>query len=212
MTPSFFISAIGTDCGKTIASAVLVQALQADYFKPIQSGDLDASDSLRIRELISNPISRIWPETYRLSEAMSPHASAKRDGLEISLENIKLPETRRPLIVEGAGGLLVPLNDRPDFIGDLILRLKLPLILVVNFYLGSINHTLLSLAYLRFMDIPLHGIIFSGTINEDSKAIILQSVPDLKTLHIPHFEEVNASEIRTYCLQNKSQIDDFIRA
>src|ERR1035437_7015786 len=108
---SFFVTGIGTDVGKTIASAILVEALSSDYWKPIQAGELDNTDSMKIRSLISNKKSVIHPETYRLSLPMSPHAAALADKIKINIKKIILPKTTNTLIIEGAGGLMVPLSD-----------------------------------------------------------------------------------------------------
>lgn len=167
----FFVTGIGTEVGKTIVSAVLTEALEADYWKPIQSGDLDNTDSMKIERWISNPHTRIHPERYRLNQPLSPHASAALDGVEIKVSDFELPRTDRPLIVEGAGGLLVPLSLQETML-DLIEHLQLPVILVVRHYLGSINHTLLSLEVLRVRGIELVGIVYNGVENEASEQAI----------------------------------------
>jgi dethiobiotin synthetase len=166
-----FITGIHTGIGKTITSAVLVEKLQADYWKPIQSGDLETSDTITVQSLISNEKSAFHPETYRLSKPFSPHKSAELDNIKIELSNFILPETANQLIIEGAGGLMVPLNDT-DLMIDLIDKLKADVILVVQHYLGSINHTLLSLAMLKSRDISLIGIIISGKRDEFSEQAI----------------------------------------
>lgn len=167
----FFVTGIGTEIGKTIASAVLTEALEADYWKPIQSGDLDNTDSMKIKRWISNPHTCIHPERYRLNQPLSPHASAALDGVEIKVSDFELPKTDRPLIVEGAGGLLVPLSLQETML-DLIEHLQLPVILVVRHYLGSINHTLLSLEVLRVRGIELVGIVYNGVENVASERAI----------------------------------------
>lgn len=167
----FFVTGIGTEIGKTIVSAVLTEALEADYWKPIQSGDLDNTDSMKIERWISNPHTCIHPERYRLNQPLSPHASAALDGVEIKVSDFELPRTDRPLIVEGAGGLLVPLSLQETML-DLIAHLQLPVILVVRHYLGSINHTLLSLEVLRVRGIVLAGIVYNGLENVASEQAI----------------------------------------
>lgn len=167
----FFVTGIGTEVGKTIVSAILTEALAADYWKPIQSGDLDNTDSMKIERWISNPHTRIHPERYRLNQPLSPHASAALDGVEIKVSDFELPKTNRPLIVEGAGGLLVPLSLQETML-DLIEHLQLPVILVVRHYLGSINHTLLSLEVLRARGIALAGVVYNGVANEASERAI----------------------------------------
>src|ERR1041385_3043150 len=146
-----FVTGIGTGIGKTIVSAALVEKLKADYWKPIQSGDLDKSDSLSVKNLISNSITKIHPESYRLTQPFSPHKSAAIDGIIIDPDAIQLPKTNNALIVEGAGGLMVPLNNE-FLIIDLIKKLGIEVILVSQNYLGSINHTLLSIYALKNYD------------------------------------------------------------
>ncbi len=155
------LHANGTEIGKTVVSAIVVEALQADYWKPVQSGALEDSDRETVRRLISNPVSQFHPETYRLREPLSPHAAAALDGVEISLNAFTLPHTSNHLVVELAGGLMVPLNDQ-DLMIDLVKQLNLPVLLVSKHYLGSINHTLLSVEALQNRLIPILGIVFNG--------------------------------------------------
>lgn len=168
----FVVAGIGTEIGKTIVSTILVEALQADYWKPIQSGALEDSDTEAVRRLISNSGTQFHPEAYRLTEPLSPHAAADIDGVHISLDNIVLPQTSNALVVELAGGLMVPLNERELNI-DLVQRWGLPVILVSRNYLGSINHTLLSIDACRSRDIPILGIIFNGPTVTSSESFIL---------------------------------------
>eukprot|EP01136_Pigoraptor_vietnamica_P028761 Opistho-1_new@86601 len=144
MAHTYFITGIGTGIGKTITSAVLTEKLKADYWKPIQSGDLDQSDSLTIHSLLSNSQTVVHPEVYRLTQPLSPHLSAKLDGITINLDQFYLPETANHLIVEGAGGLMVPLNDEA-LILDLIKHLGIEVSVVSQNYFGSINHTMLTI-------------------------------------------------------------------
>lgn len=170
MNNSYFITGIGTGIGKTIVSAVLTAKLKADYWKPIQSGDLDISDSLFVKHLVSAE-TVIHPESYRLSQPLSPHLSARLDGISITLDAIKTPKTNNHLIIEGAGGLMVPLNDR-ELILDLIKSLAVKVIVVSQNYLGSINHTLLTLELLKANQIDIAGLIFNGTENPESEQYI----------------------------------------
>ena len=156
-----FVTGIGTDVGKTVVSAVLVEALKADYFKPIQCGDLDNSDSMRVRSLIGNTRSVVHQEHHRLKGFKSPHAAAKEEDLKIAVEDIELPDTDNKIVIEGAGGLMVPLNDR-EMVIDLISHFNAETVLVSQNYLGSINHTLLSVELLRSRGLNITGIIFNG--------------------------------------------------
>ena len=189
-----FVSGIGTGIGKTMVSAVLVEKLKADYWKPVQSGDLDKSDSFSVKNLISNKDSKIHPETYKLTQPYSPHKSAAIDKLSIEPEKIILPQTNNRLIIEGAGGLMVPLTDNFLMI-DLIKKLNVPVVLVSQNYLGSINHTLLSIQVLKQYEIPIKGIIFNGVKDIYSKEFILQYTEVALLGHIPQYKEVDKKAI-----------------
>lgn len=166
-----FITGIGTDVGKTVASAIVTQALEADYWKPVQAGDLELSDTHKVRARVANEKSQFHPNAYALNTPASPHLSAELDGITIDLKKIKEPQTNNHLVIEGAGGILVPLNDT-DCIIDLI-RLDYKVIVVSRHYLGSINHTLLTIEALQHRNIPVAGIIFSGDENQATETIIL---------------------------------------
>lgn len=169
---AYFIAGIDTNIGKTIVSAILTEALEADYWKPIQSGDLTNSDSDKLKALISNSKTALHPNAYALQEAASPHYSASLENIHIDLTSIHLPKTENHLIVEGAGGLLVPLNDK-DLLIDCIQNLGIEVILVIKNYLGSINHSLLSIEALKARKIPVRGLIFNGPTNAASEDYIL---------------------------------------
>ena len=166
-----FITGIGTDVGKTIASAIVVEALEADYWKPIQAGDLDHSDSHKVKALVANNKSVFHSNGYALNTPASPHLAAQLDGITIELKQIKEPKTKNHLVIEGAGGILVPLNDEQCII-DLIQK-DYKVIVVSRHYLGSINHTLLTIEALKNRKIALAGIIFSGDENKATESIIL---------------------------------------
>ena len=175
MNAPLFVTGIGTEIGKTVAAAILVEALKADYWKPVQSGDLDYTDSHKIEQWTTQS-GTIHPEGFRLNTPMSPHESARIDGVKIALSDFRLPTTTNGLVVEGAGGLLVPLNEKA-LIADLIPILGLEVVLVVRHYLGSINHTLLSISYLKERVYPVKGIIFNGTSVPSSESAIEQHSP-----------------------------------
>lgn len=164
-----FVTGISTEVGKTMAAAVLVEALQADYWKPVQAGDLENSDSHKIRNLVSNSRTVIHPNAYALNTPMSPHAAADIDQVSIDLGRIVLPRTENHLIIEGAGGLLVPLNGK-DTILDLISP-EYKVVVVSRHYLGSINHTLLTLRVLTEKGFKPY-ILFSGNRHPSTEAII----------------------------------------
>jgi dethiobiotin synthetase len=191
----FFLTGIHTDAGKTVTAAFLQQALDADYWKPIQAGDLDFGDTDRVKAWSGAPPERFHPIRHALRTPASPHYAAQLDDVAISLEDFVLPETaNRPLIVEGAGGLLVPINDQETVL-DLMAHLNLPVILASRHYLGSINHTLLSIAVLRERKIPIAGLIYSGGNSPETVRIIGEQSGLWPMAELPEFEEVNAGAI-----------------
>ncbi|TSE10119.1 dethiobiotin synthase [Aquimarina algiphila] len=164
-----FITGISTEVGKTIASAIVVEALQADYFKPIQAGDLEFSDTDKVRTLVSNSISKFHKNSYALKTPMSPHAAAEIDNIVIDLDKIKPPNVNNDLVIEGAGGLLVPLNDTKTILD--IIKPDYKVIVVSRHYLGSINHTLLTIQVLKEKGYNV-SIIFSGDEHKTTEDII----------------------------------------
>lgn len=190
-----FITGIGTNIGKTVVAAILVEKLHADYWKPIQSGDLEQSDTLTVKNLITNKESVFHPEAYQLTQPFSPHKSADLDHVVIDPLKFKLPKTNKPLIIEGAGGLMVPLNNNFLMI-DLIKQLETDVILVSKNYLGSINHTLLSVEALKFRQIPIKGIVFNGETDRYTESVI-KEYTGLDILgHLPDLTPVNQTSIR----------------
>ena len=166
-----FITGISTDVGKTIASAIITEALEADYWKPVQAGDLDNSDSHKIQNYISNDKSVIHENSYKLNTPASPHLAAEKEGITIDLKNIIEPKTKNHLVVEGAGGVLVPLNSS-DFVIDLV-QSDYKIIIVSRHYLGSINHTLLTIEAIKNRGLTIAGIIFNGNENKATENLIL---------------------------------------
>ena len=166
-----FITGISTDVGKTIASAIITEALEADYWKPIQAGDLDNSDSHKIQNYISNDKSVIHENSYKLNTPASPHFAAEKDGITIDLKIILEPKTKNHLVVEGAGGVLVPLNNN-NFVIDLV-QPDYQIIIVSRHYLGSINHTLLTIEAIKNRGLSIAGIIFNGNENKPTESLIL---------------------------------------
>jgi dethiobiotin synthetase len=190
-----FITGISTDVGKTIASAIITEALEADYWKPIQAGDLNDSDSHKIQRYISNGKSIIHENSYQLNTPASPHLAAELDGITIDLKNIIEPKTNNNLVVEGAGGVFVPLNET-DYVLDLI-QPDYKVIVVSRHYLGSINHTLLTIEALKNRGINIAGIIFNGNENRPTESIILNTT-QLKCIgrieEEPYFDQNVISE------------------
>jgi dethiobiotin synthetase len=202
---NYFVTAIDTDSGKTLASAILSEMLEADYWKPVQAGL--PRDSETVKALISNAKTRIHPEQYLLKTPASPHASAKIDGININLSDFKLPVADN-LVIEGAGGCLVPLNEN-DFVIDLIQELGAPVIVVADLYLGSINHTLLTLEALKARKLPIKGLIFNGDSNPESERIILKHHSSIRLLlNIKKEPGINADVVKTYAIKLKSNWND----
>jgi len=170
MPKTFFITGIGTEVGKTIVASIVTEAIEADYWKPIQAGDLDNSDSHKVKKLVSHKKAQFFDNSYALNTPMSPHAAAEIDRIKIEVKKIKRPETKNDLVIEGAGGLMVPLNDK-EVIVDLISKDDV-VILVSRHYLGSINHTLLSIEALKSRGIDKIGIVFSGNEHPTTEAAI----------------------------------------
>ncbi len=202
MKNSFFVTGIGTDVGKTVCCAILCELFGADYWKPVQSGS--ETDASRIRHLVSSKIT-IFEERYALTQPLSPHAAAAIDKVEIGLEDFQVPEFQRTLIIEGAGGLLVPINKKGFTIADLIKHLNQEVILISKHYLGSINHTLLTIEALKSREIPIKGIIFNGQELPQTEEII-EKISGVKTLFsIPEFESIDKQSITNFANKLKEE-------
>ena len=202
-----FITGISTDVGKTIASAIIVEALQADYWKPIQAGDLEHSDTHKVQSLVSNTQSHFHSNSYALQTPASPHLAAAIDGITIAMNEIQEPKTNNHLVVEGAGGILVPLNETKSVV-DLI-QPDYKVIVVSRHYLGSINHTLLTIEALQNRKIQVAGIIFSGDENTSSESIILSrtAVPFIgRIAQEPYFDTNVISEYAELFRENLLKI------
>jgi dethiobiotin synthetase len=192
---NYFVTGIDTDSGKTIACAILCEALHADYWKPVQAGF--PRDIETVKELVSNSSTVFHNEAYLLTVSASPHAAAKIDGKTIRITDFEVPQTDNSIIIEGAGGCLVPINDE-HFMIDLPTRFQWPVILVADLYLGSINHTLLTVEAIKKRNLDLKGIIFNGESNPESERIILlhSAVPCL--LRISKEDFITKEIVRDY--------------
>jgi dethiobiotin synthetase len=200
---NYFVTAIGTDCGKTFFSAVLCEALKSDYWKPVQAGLPRDADT--VKNLLTNTISKIQSETFILNTPSSPHAAAKLDGVTIELESFKIPQTTNHLVIEGAGGCLVPLNDH-DFVISLAKKFDAEVILVSSLYLGSINHTLLTADYLIRQKFSVKGIVFNGPPNPESEDIILKHTGFPCLLRMQQESTITREVVAKYAEQLKNNI------
>lgn len=166
---TYFITGISTDVGKTVASAIITEALEADYWKPIQAGDLDNCDTMKVERLVSNSKSKFHPNSFALNTPMSPHAAAEIDAISVEVSKIKRPETTNNLVIEGAGGLLAPINNTETIL-DLIKPTD-KVIVVSRHYLGSINHSLLTINALKEKGFQV-AVLFSGDAHPSTESII----------------------------------------
>lgn len=190
-----FVSGIGTGIGKTLIAALLTEKLKADYWKPVQAGNLDDTDTDFVKRLVSNTQSVFHPERFRLTAPMSPHAAAEIDGVEIKLSDFKIPETTNNLVIEGAGGLMVPLSNELLII-DLIKHINAEVVLVSQNYLGSINHTLLSAEALKSRNINVTGIVFNGETYPQGEQIILQRTGLRCLARVPQIYDISRESIK----------------
>lgn len=200
----YFITGIGTEIGKTIVSAIVTEALQADYWKPIQAGDLEYSDTHKVKELISNPQTVFHPNSFSLKTPMSPHAAAEIDGVEISAARIIEPHTQNDLVIEGAGGLLVPISDT-ETIADII-KPDHKVIVVSRHYLGSINHTLLTIEALKNRNLNCIGIIFNGMENKSTEEVIQKMTGLPVLLRIREEETFNKEIVGRYAEELRKEL------
>jgi malonyl-CoA O-methyltransferase len=201
----FFITGTDTGVGKTVSAAVLTLALQACYWKPIQSGLADDRADLEyVREWTGLSDAHFMPTNYNLQASLSPDQAAVLENITIDLKTCVPPRQHRPLIIEGAGGLYVPLNNEASQL-DLMKQLGLPVIIVSRGTLGTINHTLLTIHMLRQWGLAIQGIIFSGKLHLPSQAAI-EKWGSVKTLfHIPYFENMTRTNLASWVMENKSQ-------
>jgi dethiobiotin synthetase len=193
----YFVTGIGTEIGKTIVSAIFTEALRADYWKPVQAGDLENTDSMKVKRLISNTESIIHPEAHLLTQPMSPHAAAEIDNVQLSWTSMNLPKTKGDLIIEGAGGLMVPINST-ELMLDFASMHDFEVILVSRNYLGSINHTLMTYEVLKAKGCNIRGLVFNGESNAETEKYILEYTGLPCLVKIEEEEEINNETIRHY--------------
>lgn len=194
MSKRYFITGIGTDVGKTVVSSIVAEALKATYWKPIQAGDIANSDSVKVKSYTSHV--NVLPEAFQLSEPMSPHAAAAIDGVEIEMDDLKFPAVQGNLVIEGAGGLMVPFNSKAETYFDLVKKWQLPTIVVSRHYLGSINHTLMTVELLQSAGVDIAGIIFVGDEHKTTEEIILNKTGVKMIARIPIASTLNKEFIQ----------------
>lgn len=188
------VTGTDTDVGKTVFAAALTGALGASYWKPVQAGTDDGTDRQRVARLAGIAPERILPEAYALATPCSPHRAAEIDGVTIDLDRLILPEVEGPLVVEGAGGVLVPIVGRTTF-GDLFARWQRPVVLVARTALGTINHSLLSIEALRTRGVPLLGIAFIGDSVPDSEETIVRLGNTRRLGRLPRLETLDPATL-----------------
>lgn len=197
MRRGYFVTGTDTDVGKTVVCAALMHALNAHYWKPVQAGLDGETDTQAVQRLTGLPNERFHPSAYALRAPRSPHESARRDGIVISLDRFELPAVESPLIVEGAGGVLVPLNGEALMV-DLMQRLDLPVILVGRTSLGTINHTLLSLEALRARRLHIAGVVLNGPANGPNRLAIERYGNVRVLLELPWLDPLHAGSLSTF--------------
>ena len=205
-----FITGTGTDVGKTLVAAIITEALQADYWKPVQAGFSDGTDSLRIEQLISNDKTIIHPELYKLEMAASPHLAAAAENIQIHIKDIlnQLPKTKNRLVIEGAGGLMVPLN-KNKFVLHLIKNLNAKVIIVSKNELGSINHSLLTAAVLKEEKINVAGWIFNEEyLRYENEIVKWSGYPAIAS--IKHLNEISRQTIKAESEKIKKHLQRFL--
>jgi dethiobiotin synthetase len=191
-----FITGTDTNVGKTVLSALLVAALDAMYWKPAQTGTSEGTDSDSVRKWAGVPEERIWPERHCFAPPVSPHLAARLAGVRIALDDFEIPYAPAglPWIVEGAGGVMVPLNEC-DLMRDLMCRLKLPVVVVARTALGTINHTLLTLEALRGAKLNVRGVVLIGEENAENRRAI-EHYGNVRVIgHIPRLARIERAAL-----------------
>ena len=193
----YFITAIDTNVGKTVISAIIVKALDAAYWKPIQCGDLEYSDTMKVENLVKNV--QTFQETHAFEYPLSPHESARLSGVDVNLNDFNLP-SKENLIIEGAGGLMVPLNENGDLVIDIARKIDAEIIVVIKNYLGSINHSLLTIDYLKRNNFKIKGLVVNGDVTSSSERVIEKNSGCKILFRIPFSKEINSDFVKEQAL------------
>ena len=201
----FFITGTDTSVGKTLFCSILMDKFLYDYWKPIQTGNKNDNDTIYIKKICKIPSNRFYKPAFSFRKSLSPHQAAKYENVSINLNNIKKPITNNPLIIEGIGGILVPLNNK-NLIIDLIKKLKFPVIIVTRSTLGTINHTLMTIKILRQNKIKIYGVVLNGVMNKKN-AQSIEHFGKVKVLaQIPFFKKISLKKIKNFTNQNSLKI------
>ena len=201
----FFITGTDTSVGKTLFCSILMDKFLYDYWKPIQTGNKNDNDTIYIKKICKIPSNRFYKPAFSFRKSLSPHQAAKYENVSINLNNIKKPITNNPLIIEGIGGILVPLNNK-NLIIDLIKKLKFPVIIVSRSTLGTINHTLMKIKILRKNKIKIYGVVLNGVMNKKN-AQSIEHFGKVKVLaQIPFFKKISLKKIKNFTNQNPLKI------
>ena len=202
-----FVTSIDTNIGKTVCSSILCAGLGYDYWKPVQCGDLDFSDSMKVKSY--SPLTKVHAESFQLNAPMSPHEAAKLENMDISINDFKLPKSEE-IIIEGAGGVMVPLNYKGNMIVELASLFEAKVIIVFKNYLGSINHTLLTIDKVKSVGLDVLGLLVVGDEVTSSERIIEDATQMNIIARIPIVDRVNQKWVKEQGLKVKNKLDKFL--
>ena len=202
-----FVTSIDTNVGKTVCSSILCAGLGYDYWKPVQCGDLDFSDSMKVKSY--SPLTKVHAESFQLNAPMSPHEAAKLESMDISINDFKLPKSEE-IIIEGAGGVMVPLNYKGNMIVELASMFKAKVIIVFKNYLGSINHTLLTIDKVKSVGLDILGLLVVGDEVTSSERIIEDATQMNIIARIPIVDRVNQKWVKEQGFKVKNKLDKFL--
>ena len=202
-----FVTSIDTNVGKTVCSSILCAGLGYDYWKPVQCGDLDFSDSMKVKSY--SPLTKVHAERFKLNAPMSPHEAAKLENMDISINDFKLPKSEE-IIIEGAGGVMVPLNYKGNMIVELASMFKAKVIIVFKNYLGSINHTLLTIDKVKSVGLDVLGLLVVGDEVTSSERIIEDATQMNIIARIPIVDRINKKWVKEQGLKVKNKLDKFL--
>ena len=202
-----FVTSIDTNVGKTVCSSILCAGLGYDYWKPVQCGDLDFSDSMKVKSY--SPLTKVHAESFQLNAPMSPHEAAKLENMDISINDFKLPKSEE-IIIEGAGGVMVPLNYKGNMIVELASMFEAKVIIVFKNYLGSINHTLLTIDKVKSVGLDILGLLVVGDEVTSSERIIEDTTQMNIIARIPIVDRVNQKWVKEQGFKVKNKLDKFL--